>query len=309
MGRYADADFIGEVISRRVMPANDKFQFLNVLFEVRVTESFRGSQKQGETVSIRTGFGGGDCGYRFAIGSRYLIDAWKKDGIFLTGICSLTAPVDDSEVELRSLRRIALGQRPPDLTGVLMRGTETRSGENFAALPNITVAARKKAGGENQKTITDPIGSFTFERVPKGIYELILGLPGNLSPAYANFAILDEDQLPPISINSNDDDSAACHVEIVVEPSASISGVVQSSHGAPIDGWVNADSVTKDDKPWGTVRTVTLGSDGKFFLGHLKPGRYSVQFTNRAGFVPGTRQIIELRDGERRTRVVLLSHQ
>ena len=48
-------------------------------------------------------------------------------------------------------------------------------------------------------------------------------------------------------------------------------------------------------------------SDGKFSLGHLKPGRYSVQFTSRAGFVRGKPQIIELKVGDRRTGVILLS--
>jgi len=128
--RYHDADFVGEVLSRRVMPSDDKLgPYSRVLFEVRVMESFRGTQKAGEIVGVRTGFGGGDCGYRFKVGAKYLIDASKRDNMFLTGICSLTAPMEDSEVELRTLRRIAAGERPPDLVGVLMRGTETDDGE------------------------------------------------------------------------------------------------------------------------------------------------------------------------------------
>jgi carboxypeptidase family protein len=290
-----------------MLPSDDTLGPDRVLFRVRVIESFRGTEKAGEVVRVRTGFGGGDCGYSFKIGAKYLIDASKNDDVFLTGICSLTAPIDDSEVELRTLRRIAAGQRPPDLVGVLMRGTETDDGETFTPLPRVPVEARSITGGSAQKTVTDAFGSFTFERLPEGKHELILGLPTNLSAAYTDSGILSDDQVPSISIESKDADGAACHVRIVIEPSASISGVVQSKRGAPIEGWVNADTVTPDDKPWNTVRSAIPGPDGRFSLGHLKPGRYSVQFTSRAGFVRGKLQIIELGDGERRTGVILLS--
>ncbi len=164
--RYLDADFVGEVLSRRVMPSDDKLTFDRVLFQVRVLESFRGTEKVGEVVGIRTGFGGGDCGYRFKIGVKYLIDASRNGDGFITGICSLTAPIQDSEVELRSLRRLAVGQRMPDLVGVLMRGTETDDGENVTPLSGVTVQAKRVAGGSAQTTATDAAGSFTFEELP-----------------------------------------------------------------------------------------------------------------------------------------------
>jgi len=165
--RYADADFVGEILSRRVVPAHDDLGIDRVLFKVRVIESFRGTQKAGDIVSVRTGFGGGDCGYRFESGTKYLIDAAKKEDMF-----------------------------------------------------------------------------FTFARLPKGKYSLTLGLPTNLSAAYTDFGIFSEDQVPSISIESTDADSAACHIRIDVEPSGSISGVVQSRGGGPIEGWVNADTVS-----------------------------------------------------------------
>ncbi|MCU1240312.1 MAG: hypothetical protein JWO71_1038 [Candidatus Acidoferrum typicum] len=303
--RYRDADFVGEVLSRRVVPSDDKLTFERVLFQVRVIESFRGTEKVGEVVGIRTGFGGGDCGYRFKIGVKYLIDASRNGDGFITGICSLTAPIQDSEVELRSLRRLAVGQRLPDLVGVLMRGTETDDGENVTPLSGVTVQAKRVAGGSAQTTATDAAGSFTFEKLPTGTYELILGLPTNLSAAYTDAAILDEDQVPSVSIESRDADSAACHTRIVVKEAGGIGGVVQSNGSSKIDGWVNADTVAADDKPWNTVRSVIPRPDGKFFLPNLKPARYSVSFTSRAGFVRGKPQIIELKDGERRTGILL----
>ncbi len=289
------------------MPPDDKLDPLRVLFQVRVIESFRGTQKVGDIVGVRTGFGGGDCGYPFKIGGKYLIDASKKGDMFFTGICSLTEPIDGSEVELRSLRRTADRERPPDLVGVLMRGTETDDGEALTPLSRVAVEARSIAAGRAEKTMTDGVGSFTFANLPEGTYDLILGLPNNLSAAYSDAGIVSEDQMPSISIKRRNDHSAECHIRIVVEPSGSIRGVVQSSRNVSIDGWVNADTVTTDDKPWNTVRTAVPAPDGKFSLVHLKPGRYIVQFTSRAGFVRGNRQMIELKDGERRKGVVLFT--
>jgi len=287
------------------MPSDDNRTFDRVLFQVRVIESFRGTEKVGEVVGIRTGFGGGDCGYRFKIGVGYLIDASRNGDGFTTGICSHTAPIEDSEVELRSLRTLAAGRHLPDLVGVLMRGTETDDGENVTPLSGLTVQAKRAAGGSAQTTATDAAGSFTFEKLPTGTYELILGLPTNLRAAYTDSAILDEDQVPSVSIESRDADGAACHTLIVVKEAGGIGGVVQSNGSAKIDGWVNADSVTADDKPWNTVRSAIPRPDGKFFLPNLKPGRYSVTFTRKAGFVRGKPQIIELKDGERRTGILL----
>ena len=153
----------------------------------------------------------------------------------------------------------------------------------------------------------DALGSFTFPNVPEGRYQIILGLPANLSAAHTDMGRLAEDQVPWISIENKNGEPAACHILIIVEPSGSISGVVQSAGGGPIDGWVNADTVTLDDRPWNTIKNAIPAPDGAFRLTHLKPGRYSVQFTSRAGFIQGTRQIIDLRDGECRTGVILLS--
>lgn len=304
--RYGDVDFVGEVVSRRVMPSDGKSGFFRVQLEIRVIETFRGPQKVGEVVAVRTGFGGGDCGYGFKTNAKYLIDASRNGDVLVTGICFLTAPVEEAEVELRNLRGIAAGQRVPDLTGVLMRGTETDDDYSVTPLTSVSVEATPISGGSPQKTVTDALGSFTFARLPKGKYKLILGLPANLTCAYTDSGILSEDEVPSISIEGTNGDSAACHIRLVTETSGSISGIVKYSNGSPIEGWVNADTVTPNDKPWNTVRTAVPGADGKFTLGHLKPGRYSILFTSRAGFVQGKRQVIELKDGERRTGVVLL---
>ena len=72
----------------------------------------------------------------------------------------------------------------------------------FPALSDVAVQAKPVAGGSAQTTATDAAGSFTFEQLPKGKYELILGLLTNLSASYTDTAILDEDQAPSVSIEA-----------------------------------------------------------------------------------------------------------
>lgn len=282
---YLDSDFVGQILSRRAWPILDRISPDGILFQVRVIETFRGNQKVGDVVKVRTGLGGGDCGYQFKIGSKYLIDASRQNNIFSTSICSLTAPVEQSELELRSLRNIAAGQRAPDLTGLLMQDAGTNPDERNSPLAGVRVELESTGAGVSSGTVTDAAGSFTFPTVREGRYHIILGLPANLSAAYTDNERLAEDQAPSISIEAKNGEPAACHIFIVVEPSGSISGTVQSASGGPIEGWVNADTVTPDDRPWNTVQNAVPAPDGTFRLTHLKPGRYSVQFTSRSGFI------------------------
>ena len=56
-----------------------------------------------------TGLGGGDCGYGFRAGERYLVYAISRPGgLWLTSICSGTSPIEDAATALRFLT----GEKP-----------------------------------------------------------------------------------------------------------------------------------------------------------------------------------------------------
>ena len=303
--RYGDADFVGEVLSRQ-FPSIASIFFPDArFFRVRVVESFRGNQKAGEIVTVKTGFGGGDCGYEFEKGRKYLIDAFQRMGVTSTGICSRTAPIEQSEVELRALRNIAARQQIPDLTGIVMSDAQTYDNRNPVPLPRVPVELQR-SNRVVSRAVTDSTGAFTFLDVPQGRYDIQLRLPSNLSIVNTDAGgDIGEDGPVTFSIEKKDGEAAGCHLVIYLGPSGNISGKVQSADGGAIDGWVTIDTVTPDDRPWNTVRNATPAPDGAFVLDHLLPGRYSVRFTSRPGFKTGPLQIIELKDGERRKYVLL----
>src|SRR5260370_16101826 len=74
---------------------------MEVSFEV--LRPYRGAEDK--HVKVRTGLGGGDCGFDFETSKKYLVFAYQDDsGELSTGICSSTALLEESESNLAYLR-------------------------------------------------------------------------------------------------------------------------------------------------------------------------------------------------------------
>lgn len=87
----ADAVFLGRVIGQREIESGRAF-----LFEAQ--SSWKGVDQT--EVTIYTGTGGGDCGYDFVEGERYLVYAGKAPNGYGTSICTRTARVVGDDVPL-----------------------------------------------------------------------------------------------------------------------------------------------------------------------------------------------------------------
>jgi hypothetical protein len=74
-------------------------------FEVtfRTTTIWKGRGKR--TVSLFTGRGGGDCGYRFEEGKTYLVYAYCRGNCY-TGICTRTGERNDAATDLAVLAKL-----------------------------------------------------------------------------------------------------------------------------------------------------------------------------------------------------------
>ena len=70
---------------------------------VELSETFKGDASS--KVTIRTGFGGGDCGYDFSVDDTYLVYASRSErGVLTANICSRTGLTQDRAEDLRTLR-------------------------------------------------------------------------------------------------------------------------------------------------------------------------------------------------------------
>jgi len=84
--KSSTAVFVGTVVSGRL-----EADFWR-RYEFRVDEPLKG--KLGTKVEISTGRGGGDCGYSFEIGEKYLVYAGGSPENLGTSICTRTKPYD-----------------------------------------------------------------------------------------------------------------------------------------------------------------------------------------------------------------------
>lgn len=96
----SDVVFLGRVMSGRV--AGDNLPGAQLEYTFAVTESWKGLDST--NVRIRTGMGGGDCGYDFKLGRSYLVYAYNGapgsgpyEGKLITNFCTRTAPTGSSE--------------------------------------------------------------------------------------------------------------------------------------------------------------------------------------------------------------------
>ncbi|HEY0075399.1 MAG TPA: hypothetical protein VGB77_14970 [Abditibacteriaceae bacterium] len=92
--KSADAVFAGKVIS---LTSSGRF---SGTYSFQVNESWKGASLN--ILFIRTGRGGGDCGYGFEIGQEYLVYAYGKSGLS-THTCSRTKPLSDAGQDLAVL--------------------------------------------------------------------------------------------------------------------------------------------------------------------------------------------------------------
>jgi len=88
--------FVGKVLEVKSDP-----QLLYVEVKFKVERSWK--QSQGSELTITTGRGGGDCGYRFEIGEHYLVYASGSERQLWTDICQRTDRFVDAKEDLTLL--------------------------------------------------------------------------------------------------------------------------------------------------------------------------------------------------------------
>ncbi|HEV2843295.1 MAG TPA: hypothetical protein VG477_00500, partial [Thermoanaerobaculia bacterium] len=77
---------------------------------LKVEEAFKGTASR--EVVLYTGWGGGDCGYEFRRGSRYLVYANGSGDWLYTGICRATKGIEKAAGEIAILREVAQPASP-----------------------------------------------------------------------------------------------------------------------------------------------------------------------------------------------------
>jgi hypothetical protein len=96
--KAATAVFYSEVVSISKKPEN-----FYVTVKFKVEKSWKSLSE--EEVIIKTGIGGGDCGYPFEIGTKYLVYAFSYQNSLGTNICRRTSPSDADAKYLDKIKK------------------------------------------------------------------------------------------------------------------------------------------------------------------------------------------------------------
>ena len=107
------------VFSGTVVAIDKKPGDLYVAVRFKIEESWKGMSNKEATVF--TGQGGGDCGYKFEIGERYLVYAYKYDVTDIgTNICQRTASLRQAAGDLKVLGKgKSVSEKSRQITGGL----------------------------------------------------------------------------------------------------------------------------------------------------------------------------------------------
>jgi hypothetical protein len=113
------------------------------------------------------------CGVRFAVGTRYLIEAMRRsDGQAVTSSCSHTAPLADAREQtayLESLSQPAPGAR---VYGRAIASVATSAVFGDSERTPLAGVQVRLSGPVSRSTATRADGTFTFDGLPPGRYRL-----------------------------------------------------------------------------------------------------------------------------------------
>lgn len=167
-----------------------------------IEEPLKGIEK-GE-VDLMTGGGGGDCGYPFKEGERYLVYAYKSEGQALessasrtvfgggsslrqagalsTSICSRTMLLSSAQDDLDLIRSLIKGKPQNRIFGdvteyVSTFGETVNSNGNYLPKAGVVIKAEGSAG--KYEAVTDVKGHFKLNDLKSGKYKVRLIVPMN----------------------------------------------------------------------------------------------------------------------------------
>lgn len=251
-------------------------------------------------VDVVTGGGGGDCGYDFKAGERYLVYAYKSEGgalsesmsrtviapskrtfvkrnVLSASICSRTRPLAQAQDDIELLRAFIGGNPQTRIFGVASQlerllGTYEYNINYVGPMEGLTVKAEGAQG--KFETRTDKEGRYRFKELAPGKYKVGVQLPEGYGPLFDFVGAEAQIELTP----------RACGVELNFEAQIDgrISGRVFGADGQPVGEQVQVSIVTLEsaDKNFARAKSRSdYTKQGRYEIEGLPPGRYVLGVT------------------------------
>ena len=177
-----DAVFSATVISKSVVTVetgNESFpREQQIAVKLLVEDTFRGSLG-GNDVEIVTGMGGGDCGYNFEKGRKYLIYASEYRGRLYAGICSRTRPLIEAAEDLAYFRNLPAENSGSNIRVKVLKHTPkmNETDQTYDVKPMEGVKIVAESGEQKYEGNTNAAGQLEFKNVLPGKYKITSDIP------------------------------------------------------------------------------------------------------------------------------------
>jgi hypothetical protein len=261
----ADAVFSANVVSKSITTVDSEIDLKRkeeqVAVRLLVEDVFRGALG-GNDVEILTGMGGGDCGYNFEKGKKYLIYAYEHKGRLHASICSRTRLLSEAKEDLAYFRNLpAENSGGSILVKVIKRLPPLNENSNYEVKPMQGVRIVAEAAGQTYEGKTNSEGQFEFKSLPPGKYKVSSDIPRTERNYWQTEATIE--------------DRTCFGVEFWNNVEGAIKGTVFDENGNPAKG-VKVDLVDLTDatnqSPDGRWRFTT--AEGRYELHNIPPGKY-----------------------------------
>ena len=269
----ASAVFVGRVVGAAERKTSKDYETgKQVVYDVgairfEVEEAFGGVRAR-RRVTIHSGTGGGDCGYWFRRGRRYLIYANEYEGKLYTNICTRTRPLEAADEDLAFLRDLPPRGTGARLYGVVARPPYTQPRPEEAKLEGLVgvKVVVEGPGGSRRELFTDAEGRYELTNLKPGAYKVSAELP----PQY--YRHVRGDDATTIA------DRGCAEVSFAAVPNGVVSGRVVSAEGEPVRKAEVALLRADAEGPLGlgdeAGKDYMDDAEGRFEIGQIPPGEY-----------------------------------
>jgi hypothetical protein len=243
-----------------------------------ILRSYRGAKQK--NIRIRTGVGGGDCGFDFEAGEQYLVYAFADEsGQLSTGICSGTALLEQSRANLSYLRGEPIDSESverniPAATGKLC-GRVVRDGLDFNGSQILFLRVGNETPIPTDETDPASDGSFCATDVVPGKYHLVFmnGAEGSATSFVFFPGVVNSTEATTIEVTSGRANSDLVF-NVPPQPTFSVSGTVLASNKSALPPECKVALMRTDPSSFALAYRQDIAPSGYFGFPRILPGKY-----------------------------------